>query len=127
MTVAVRRRAGRPPATHHREEQMLRNSASAGIGLVSALLAGLFSTTALAQAKVVRFLHNETDPPSIEFFNAAIKEFEAANPDVKIEMEAISTDGRLQKGLASINTKSMPEVFRSEERRVGKECRSRWS
>ncbi len=91
---------------------MLRNPASTGVGLVSALLVGLLSTSALAQTKVVRFLHNETDPPSIEFFNAAIKEFEAANPDIKIEMEAISTDGRLQKVLASINTKSMPEVFK---------------
>jgi len=65
-----------------------------------------------AQDQVVRFLHNETDPPSIEFYNNAIKEFEAANPGIKIEMEAISTDGRLQKVLASINTKTMPEVFK---------------
>lgn len=65
-----------------------------------------------AQQKVVRFLHNETDPPSIEFFNAAIAEFEAQNPDIDVQMEAISTDGRLQKIMASIGTRTMPEVFK---------------
>ena len=77
-----------------------------------AFAAGLATASASAQTQVVRFLHNETDPPSIEFFNSAIKEFEAANPGIRVEMEAISTDGRLQKVLASINTKSMPEVFK---------------
>lgn len=78
----------------------------------------LVSSAALAQTKTVRFLHNETDPPSIEFFTSAIKEFEAEHPGIKIEMEAISTDGRLQKVMAAINTKTMPEIFKivAEER-----------
>ncbi len=79
--------------------------------LAAGLVAGGFASMATAQ-QVVRFLHNETDPPSIEFFNNAIAEFEAANPDIKIEMEVISTDGRLQKVMASINTRTMPEVFK---------------
>jgi len=79
---------------------------------VGLFLAGLMSSSALAQTKVVRFLHNETDPPSIEFFNKAIAEFEAQHPDIDVQMEAISTDGRLQKVMASINTRSMPEVFK---------------
>lgn len=82
------------------------------IGAGGGLVALLMSSAAWAETKVVRFLHNETDPPSIEFFNKAIKEFEAQNPDIKIEMEAVSTDGRLQKVLASINTKTMPEIFK---------------
>src|SRR5687768_13012434 len=81
-------------------------------GAVSVLLMSALPTSLWAQTQVVRFLHNETDPPSIEFYNNAIKEFEAANPDIKIEMEAVSTDGRLQKVLASINTKTMPEIFK---------------
>jgi|UPI0004AF3484 ABC-type glycerol-3-phosphate transport system substrate-binding protein len=91
---------------------MRRYQARVAAGITGSLLLGLVSTSALAQTKTVRFLHNETDPPSIEFYNKAIKEFEAANPDIKIEMEAVSTDGRLQKVLASINTKTMPEVFK---------------
>lgn len=76
------------------------------------LVAGLMASSAVAQTQTVRFLHNETDPPSIEFYNKAIQEFEAANPDIKIEMEAVSTDGRLQKVLAAINTRTMPEIFK---------------
>ncbi len=82
------------------------------LSIGSGLAALLMSSAAWAETQVVRFLHNETDPPSIEFFNKAIKEFEAQNPDIKIEMEAVSTDGRLQKVLASINTKTMPEIFK---------------
>lgn len=82
------------------------------LGVGSGVVALLMSSAAWAQTQVVRFLHNETDPPSIEFYNKAIKEFEAQNPDIKIEMEAVSTDGRLQKVLASINTKTMPEIFK---------------
>lgn len=81
-------------------------------GLAGTLVAGCLTTAAWADTTVVRFLHNETDPPSIEFFNQAIAEFEAQNPDIKIQMEAVSTDGRLQKVLASINAKTMPEIFK---------------
>lgn len=83
-------------------------------GRMAFCAAGILTASgAMAQEQaVVRFLHNETDPPSIEFFNKAIAEFEAANPDIDIEMEAISTDGRLQKVMASISTRTMPEVFK---------------
>lgn len=71
-----------------------------------------------AEVKVIRFLHNETDPPSVEFFNKAIKEFEAANPGIKVQMEAVSTDARLQKLTAAFASKTAPEVFKilAEER-----------
>ncbi|MCA3261649.1 MAG: sugar ABC transporter substrate-binding protein [Telmatospirillum sp.] len=88
-----------------------------GLCLASALLAS--AGTAMAQGvKVVRFLHNETDPPSMAFFNKAIADFERLNPNIKIEMESVSTDGRLQKVTASMNAKTMPEVFKilAEER-----------
>jgi ABC-type glycerol-3-phosphate transport system substrate-binding protein len=94
-----------------REEFMhLRAQLYSQIGAI--LVAGLMTSTAAAETQTVRFLHNETDPPSIEFYNKAIEEFEAANPDIKVEMEAVSTDGRLQKVLAAINTKTMPEIFK---------------
>ena len=95
---------------------MRRHQARVAAGITSSLLLALVSTSALAQTKTVRFLHNETDPPSIEF-KQGHQGIEAANPDIKIEMEAVSTDGRLQKVLASINTKTMPEVFNSFLRR----------
>lgn len=88
-----------------------------GLCLASALLASAGTATAQG-VKVVRFLHNETDPPSMAFFNKAIADFERLNPNIKIEMESVSTDGRLQKVTASMNAKTMPEVFKilAEER-----------
>ncbi|AOB29733.1 hypothetical protein AKI39_02095 [Bordetella sp. H567] len=75
--------------------------------------------SAFAQpTEVVRFLQNETDPPSIAFYNKAIAEFEKQNPGIKIEMESVSTDARLQKVTAALRAHTMPEVFKllSEER-----------
>jgi multiple sugar transport system substrate-binding protein len=69
--------------------------------------------SASAQDKtVLRFLTNETDPPSIEFFNKAIAEFEAANPTIDVEMEAISTDGRFQKIMTSATSRTLPDVMK---------------
>jgi ABC-type glycerol-3-phosphate transport system substrate-binding protein len=85
--------------------------------LTTAVLA--WAGASMAQGvKVVRFLHNETDPPSMAFFKQAIADFEKLNPNIKIEMESVSTDGRLQKVTASMNAKTMPEVFKilAEER-----------
>jgi len=89
--------------------------------LVALLIINLFSLTNISYAqgpKIVRFLHNETDPPSLAFFTKSIAEFEKLNPNIKIEMESVSTDGRLQKVTASINAKTMPEIFKilTEER-----------
>jgi len=68
--------------------------------------------------QVIRFLQNETDPPSIAFYNKAIAEFEKQNPDIKVEMESVSTDARLQKVTAALRARTMPDVFKllSEER-----------
>ena len=72
-------------------------SLSRRCAMTTAVLAGLLGGVSVAASaqEVVRFLHNETDPPSVAFFNEAIKEFQAANTEIKIEMEAVSTDGRL--------------------------------
>jgi len=63
-------------------------------------------------AEVVRFLHDETDPPTVEFFNKAIAAFQADNPGVTIEMEAVGSAGRLQKVTAMLNAGTMPEIFK---------------
>lgn len=83
------------------------------------LLATLFSGGTSAQAKQeIRFLNNETDPPSVTFYKQAIAGFEKENPDIKVSMELTSTDGRLQKVVSALSSKSMPDVFKllSEER-----------
>jgi len=74
--------------------------------------------TIAQQKQVVRFLNNETDPPSLAFYKKAIAEFEKLNPAITIEMEQVSTDSRLQKITAALSAKTMPDVFKllSEER-----------
>lgn len=82
-----------------------------GVATSSALvLAGL---TSPGHAKdVIRFMHNETTPESIAFFNKAIAEFEKQNPDIEVQMETVSTDGRLQKVTAAAAAKTMPDIFK---------------
>jgi ABC-type glycerol-3-phosphate transport system substrate-binding protein len=87
---------------------MLRLSVVAAAGLMSAQL---FATGASA-ADVVRFLHNETSPASLAFFNKAIADFQTQNPDIKISMETINSDSRLKKILAAVNTRTMPEIVK---------------
>lgn len=87
---------------------------------IAALFASIACTVSLlaagpagAQApQVIRFLHNETDPPSIAFFRKAIEEFEKQNPGARVEMETVSTDGRLQKVMAALSSRTMPAVFK---------------
>jgi ABC-type glycerol-3-phosphate transport system substrate-binding protein len=82
------------------------------IGITGCIVGLLMASAASADTQVVRFLTDESDPLSVKFYNQAIKDFEAANPDIRIEMEAVNTDGLLQKKLASMNAKTMPEIFK---------------
>jgi ABC-type glycerol-3-phosphate transport system substrate-binding protein len=82
---------------------------------VAAACLGALVTSAPSNAQdkaVIRFLHNETDPPSIEFFNRAIAQFEAENPTIDVRMETADNDGRFQKILASANTRTLPDVIK---------------
>jgi ABC-type glycerol-3-phosphate transport system substrate-binding protein len=100
-----------------RKEALFGRNRMRSIGISLSIAAGLAlalsSSGALAQSKqVLRFLTNETDPPSVEFFNKAIAAYEAENPDVDVEMEAISTDGRFQKIMANATSRTLPDVMK---------------
>lgn len=82
------------------------------MALAGIAVAILMVPSAASAQQVVRFMHNETDPPSIEFYQKVIAEFEAANPDIKIEMEAIDTEARIQKLTTALASRTMPEVFK---------------
>ena len=58
---------------------------------VTALATGILaSLPALAQDKtVVSFLHKFPEPENMAYFDAAVAEFEAANPSIDIVMEAV--------------------------------------
>ena len=76
------------------------------------LLCGLMLPVGARADEVVRFLHNETAPAALNFFKQAIAAFQKENPGITISMETINSDNRLKKIMASINTKTMPEIIK---------------
>jgi ABC-type glycerol-3-phosphate transport system substrate-binding protein len=71
-----------------------------------------------ASAQTVRFLTNESDPAAVTYYNNMIRAFQAQNPGITVELEAVNSDARLKKITASLNARTMPEVFKinTEER-----------
>src|SRR5215510_10211412 len=73
------------------------------IPLATALVVGL-AAPALAQDKVVRVWHTETEPQTVKAFNDIARRFEAKNPGVKIQAEGLAwtdLEGKIMAGLAS--------------------------
>ena len=59
------------------------------VALASALIVVL-AAPALAQDKLVRVWHTETEPQTVKAFNDIARRFEAKNPGVKIEAEGLA-------------------------------------
>ena len=76
------------------------------------------AAAASASAQTVRFLTNESDPAAVAYYNNAIRAFQAQNPGIAVELEAGDSDARLRKIAASLNARTMPEIFKinTEER-----------
>src|SRR2546430_10681059 len=80
---------------------------------VAALAAGLIvavGTPALAQDKVVRVWHTETEPQTIKAFNDIARRFEAKNPGIRIEAEGLAWTDLEGKIMASLAAGSPPEL-----------------
>ena len=76
------------------------------------------------------------DPPALgaEAWNIAVEFGWGRTYDAEyvalakiLSCRLITIDGRLWRGTKRLGFVITPEELRSEERRVGKECRSRWS
>ena len=76
-------------------------TAAAGIGL---------SAPVLAQDKVVRVWHTETEPQTIKAFNDIARRFEANNPGVKSEAEGLAWGDLEGKIMASLASGTPPEL-----------------
>jgi len=101
------------PRTLPWESQVGRRSVLKGtMAFGAAALLGGCGGDSGAGSGTVRFLHNETDPSSIKFFEAAIKAYEKKNPGVTVDMETVSTDGRLQRILSLQAARQLPGVFK---------------
>ncbi|MFI6348553.1 ABC transporter substrate-binding protein [Streptomyces sp. NPDC050560] len=92
---------------------------SAGGAAAGGALAGC-GTLAGGGKGTLRFFHNETDPATVSFFHRAIAAYERDHPRVHVEMELVSTDGRLQRLLSMQAIRRLPGIFKilPEERHM---------
>jgi len=79
------------------------------VALATALIAVL-PAPALAQGKLVRVWHTETEPQTIKAFNDIARRFEAKNPGIKIEAEGLAWTDLEGKIMASLAAGSPPEL-----------------
>ena len=79
------------------------------LGFAGCAGAGL-SGNALAQDKLVRVWHTETEPQTIKAFNDIARRFEAKNPGVKIEAEGLAWGDLEGKIMASLAAGAPPEL-----------------
>ncbi len=79
------------------------------VALATALTVGI-AAPALAQDKLVRVWHTETEPQTIKAFNDLARRFEAKNPGIKIEAEGLAWTDLEGKIMASLAAGSPPEL-----------------
>jgi raffinose/stachyose/melibiose transport system substrate-binding protein len=77
--------------------------------LATGILAGL---PALAQeTTVVSFLHKFPEPENMAYFEAAVAEFEAANPTIDIQMEAVADEPYKDKIRVLMASDQVPDIY----------------
>lgn len=60
--------------------------------LILIVFATLISTFLVAEQVELKFLHRWPDPINQPFLENVVKDFEALNPDIKVNIQAISND-----------------------------------
>ena len=80
---------------------------------VTALATGILaSLPGLAQDKtVVSFLHKFPEPENMAYFDAAVAEFEAANPSIDIVMEAVADEPYKDKIRVLMASDQVPDIY----------------
>jgi raffinose/stachyose/melibiose transport system substrate-binding protein len=80
---------------------------------MTALATGILaSLPALAQDKtVVSFLHKFPEPENMAYFEAAVSEFEAANPTIDIVMEAVADEPFKDKIRVLMASDQVPDIY----------------
>ena len=71
--------------------------------------------SSFGEIKVIRFVTDETDPPTVEAFNKAIKEYEELNPDVKIQLELVSGDNLIPYYATNVVGGNAPDIGKTFE------------
>lgn len=89
------------------------------LALAAAL--GLATGTGVADAKTtVSFLHKWPEPENMVYFNAAVKAFEEANPDIDIKMEAVADEPYKDKIRVLMASGQVPDIYFSWSGEFGK-------
>jgi ABC-type glycerol-3-phosphate transport system substrate-binding protein len=92
---------------------------SAASGLALAVVLALSAGTGAAQERqIVPFLTAESSPESVQKILGLIAEFEAANPDIGIELQLMSNDNRGPRIINSLSVGDELGVFEIERRIV---------
>ncbi len=79
---------------------------------VAAVATVLGPAASLAQDAVeIEFLHRWPDPESSAFFEKAIRQFEAENPDIKVEVDAIANDPYKDAIQVRSAADDLPDIF----------------
>lgn len=90
------------------------------LGITFALIAGcskkesgVTSGTGGGEKKILEFWHIQTVDPAPKFIEDAVKRFEAANPDFKVNITITANDSYKQKIAVAIAGNQMPDIFLS--------------
>ncbi|MDX9957076.1 MAG: ABC transporter substrate-binding protein [Clostridia bacterium] len=76
-----------------------------------AAAAGSSEQAAVGGKTTIRFFHRWPMEPRFSYFNQIVAEFEAQNPDIKIEMDSVENDAYKEKIRVLISSNDVPDVF----------------
>lgn len=86
---------------------------------LTTLLGSAAFSVALADT-TVSFLHKWPEPENMAYFEPAIEAFQAANPDIAVEMEAVADEPYKDKIRVLMASRQVPDVFFSWSGEFGK-------
>ena len=87
--------------------QLTRRAFGAGV-----VAAALVAEKASAQEKItLNFLHKWPEPDNARYFQAVVKAFETANPNVTIRMEAVADDPYKDKIRVVMASGNIPDIY----------------
>jgi multiple sugar transport system substrate-binding protein len=92
-----------------------RAAAAMPLALALALSAG---QSFAQEKKVVPFLTAESTPESVAEINALIATFEAENPDIKVELQLMASDGRMSRIINAVSVGDELGIFEIDRRLV---------
>ena len=96
----------------------MRHHRATALALTTFLGSAAFSV-ALADT-TVSFLHKWPEPENMAYFKPAMEAFEAANPDIDVEMEAVADEPYKDKIRVLMASRQVPDVFFSWSGEFGK-------